>query len=133
LDTAPIIYFVERHPTYFSVIDAFFNEAEQEKVILVTSPITLAECLYYPYKLGNESLQNRFLKQITQGRRTRFVPTTAKIAQESAELRAKYSLGFADSLQVATAILANCQAMWTNDKGWQRVAELDILLLDNYL
>lgn len=133
LDTAPIIYLVENHATYFPIIQTFFKQAEKENVVFVTTPITLAECLYYPYKQDNKHLQEQFLHLLTRGHNVRFVPVTADISQNSAKLRANYNLGFADALQVATALSAGCTTLLTNDKGWKRVKELSTLLLDDYL
>lgn len=43
LDSAPIIYFVEKHPTYIPLLIPFFAAIDKRKVQVVTSPITLAE------------------------------------------------------------------------------------------
>lgn len=44
LDTAPIIYFVERNPQFVGLVDPIFERLEAE-IIAVTSGITLSECL----------------------------------------------------------------------------------------
>ena len=40
------------------------------------------------------------------------------------------NLTLTDSFQVATALLAECQALLTNDITLKRVTELDIIVLD---
>lgn len=52
LDTAPVIYFLERNPKYFSRMESFFRIRRQKGILLVTSPVTLAECLVHPLKQG---------------------------------------------------------------------------------
>ncbi len=37
LDTAPIIYFVERHPSYSQVVDRFFDAIDADALSGVTS------------------------------------------------------------------------------------------------
>ena len=48
LDTAPIIYFVEKHPEYFAAANEVFRLIDAGRIGAVTSPITLAECLVHP-------------------------------------------------------------------------------------
>ena len=45
LDTAPVVYYVEAHPTFGSVTRAAFMLISDEQIQLVASPVTLAECL----------------------------------------------------------------------------------------
>ena len=52
LDTAPAIYFLERHPAYFARMEAFFRIRRDRKIVIVTSPVTLAECLVHPFRRG---------------------------------------------------------------------------------
>ncbi len=55
---------------------------------------------------------------------------TADIAEQAADLRARYGLRTPDALQVATALAAGCAALLTNDARLQRVTELRVLVLD---
>jgi hypothetical protein len=52
LDTAPAIYFLERHPVYYHRMEAVFRIRREREIVLVTSPITLAECLVHPIRRG---------------------------------------------------------------------------------
>ena len=52
LDTAPVIYFVERAPLHFDRVGPVFDLIDVGSVAAVTSPITLAECLVVPCRLG---------------------------------------------------------------------------------
>ncbi len=61
---------------------------------------------------------------------------TAPIAEKAGELRAKYSnkiLKTPDAIQIATALLAGCNAMITNDLGWKAVTEIEVIVLEDYL
>lgn len=129
LDTAPVIYYVEKKQPYFDKVKTFFDLLDAGKLTAVSSPITLAESLYYPYKQGNKELVNAFRALLTDGPHTRFVPVTASTAELSSRLRAQYNLGFADAFQVAVAIQSRCDALLTNDKKLLRIAELKIIVL----
>ena len=61
LDTAPIIYYVENHPNYYELTKVIFDGIDEGLLLGVTSPITLSECLVYPYKLGLIALAQDFI------------------------------------------------------------------------
>lgn len=129
-DTAPVIYYVEKDPHRFATVKAIFEHVDDGRLIAVTSPVTLAECLVLPYRLGRNDLQRDFSELITRGGNTLFVSISETIGQRAAELRARYNLALADAIQVATAIDARCDAFLTNDVQLKRVAELTILVVD---
>lgn len=133
LDTAPVIYFVERKQPYFTPVEALFRRVDQGDLTVVTSAITLAECLYYPYKNEDDGLVRAFTRRLVTGQSVRFVSTTADIADQSAQLRARYNLGFADAFQVATAVAAGCNLFLTNDKQLKRIQSLEILVLNDFV
>jgi hypothetical protein len=64
LDTAPVIYYVEKNKDYFSLVEVVFNKIDSGPLTAITSPITLAECLVHPYRLGMTQLQNDFFDLI---------------------------------------------------------------------
>lgn len=132
LDSAPVIYFVEEKEPFFSRVRPIFDQIDGGRITAISSPITLAECLFYPYKQHNEELAEAFNRHLVYGAHVRFIQTTAVIADLSARLRAKYHLGFADGLQVATAVYANCDAFLTNDKQLSRIQELQVIVLDEF-
>lgn len=129
LDTAPVIYFVERHPKYAPVVDAIFGEIDSGSVQATTSPITLAECLVVPVRNGLVTLQPDFRDLIVHGHGVTFVPIDDGIGGRAAELRAGYGLSLTDALQVAAALAAGCDALLTNDVGLKRVQELRVIVL----
>ena len=131
LDTAPVIYFVERNPAYLSLVQTAFRYIDQGALGAVTSPVTLAECLVHPIRQQDTALQQDFIDLITAGNNTEFVMIDQVIAQTAAELRARYNLLLPDAFQAAVAIVSGCDALLTNDRGLQRVTELKILTLDD--
>jgi predicted nucleic acid-binding protein len=56
LDTAPVIYYVENKQPFSPLLEPFFAHIDRSVLTAVTSPITLAECLFYPYKKQNIQL-----------------------------------------------------------------------------
>jgi predicted nucleic acid-binding protein len=74
LDTAPVVYFVERNPAYVAVADDIFQRIDSGLLQGVTSPVTLAECLIMPLRLGLIQAQQDFADVIVQGANMTFVP-----------------------------------------------------------
>lgn len=129
LDSAPIIYYVDINPNYFSIIDEVFSYIESNSIRVVTSPITLAECLILPVQQQNISRQQQFIDILTSQNIIDFVEINLEIAINTAEIRVRYNLKLPDALQIATAIQSKCDAFLTNDLQLKRVKELSVLVL----
>jgi len=130
LDTAPVIYYVEKNPRYLAIVAPIFARIDDGVLTAVTSPVTLAECLVMPYRLGLSKLQQDFFDLIVHGQNTVFASLDHECARRAAELRARYHITLPDALQVATALKAGCEALLSNDSGLRRVTELRVLVVD---
>lgn len=131
LDSAPVIYFVEQHPQYFPSVRVVFERIQSSLIFGVTSPVTLAECLVRPYRLGQTQLQQNFVNLMLGSNNMIFQPiTNSSLALEAAQIRARYNLQLPDAFQIAVAVAADCEAFLTNDVTFRRVTELRILVLD---
>lgn len=132
LDTAPIIYYVERNPTYFSRSSPIFEAIDQGKLFAVTSPITLAESLIFPIRMNQASFIQTFSALIIHAEHTQFVEINDIIAHKAAELRVLYNLTLTDALQIAVAITVQCDAFLTNDTQLKRVKGIEIICLQDF-
>jgi predicted nucleic acid-binding protein len=130
LDTAPIIYHVQRNATYRSRTLPIFQRLSRGDFQAATSAMTLAECLVHPFRTGNAELAERFRKTITRGVNTRYVGVDA-VVERAAEIRARHGLRLVDSFQIAAALAAGCDAFLTNDHDLKKVTEIRILVLDD--
>lgn len=130
LDTAPVIYYVEKNPDYLDRVQPAFAQIDAGTLIAVISPVTLAECLVVPIRLGLESLQQDFVDLLQRGDNTIFVNIDGDTARRAAELRVRYNLSLADVFQVAVALDAGCDTFLTNDISLKRVTELTVIVLD---
>jgi predicted nucleic acid-binding protein len=130
IDTAPVIYFVEQHPRYLPLVRPVFDRIDAGALTLVTSPITLAECLVLPLRNGQTDIVELFTELLTRGPFTRFVVVDQPVGALAAELRVRCNLHLPDALQAAVAVLAGCDAFLTNDPILRRVAELNVVVLD---
>jgi predicted nucleic acid-binding protein len=129
LDTAPVIYYVEATPGFTEVTRLVFTLLGEGNFQAVVSPVTLAECLVMPIRLGQAQPQQDFIDLLTNTDGILFVPIAASVSQKAAEVRVRYGLKLPDALQIAAALVSGCDAFLTNDVALQRVTELRVLVL----
>ncbi|MGF2035928.1 MAG: type II toxin-antitoxin system VapC family toxin [Nostoc sp. CmiVER01] len=127
LDTAPVIYFVERNPQFVNLVEPIFERLSND-ITAVVSGITLSECLVGAIRLGLAELEQAFV-DVLQQEQVVFVEINAAIAREAARIRVRYNLQLPDALQVVAAIIAGCEAFLTNDAALKRVTELKVLVV----
>ncbi|CAN1211676.1 Ribonuclease VapC [Tumidithrix helvetica PCC 7403] len=129
LDTAPVIYFVEANPKYLQIVESIFDRIENG-LTAITSPVTLAECLVIPYRLGLMQLQQDFTDLIVDTNNITFTSIDEACAKSAADIRARYNLSLPDALQISVAIGTGCDTFLTNDVKLKRVTELRVLVID---
>ncbi len=57
LDTAPIIYFVEKNPQYDELVTEVFRRIDNSMLVGITSVITFTEVLVQPIRRDDAKLQ----------------------------------------------------------------------------
>ncbi|MFZ5818791.1 MAG: type II toxin-antitoxin system VapC family toxin [Chloroflexota bacterium] len=129
LDTAPVIYFVEKNPAYLEKSQAIFTRLDERKITAVVSPITLSECLVLPYRLNNAEIAQIFTDLMVNSESVLFYPIDESTADKAAYLRARYNLTLTDAIQFAVALQTNCDAFLTNDVQLKRVEEILVIVL----
>lgn len=130
VETAPFIYYTERHPAYVTKMHDIFLRIHQGKIEVFTSTITLTEVLTKPLKANDVQLVKTYHEMLENTQNIVLVPVDNAIANRAAELRAQYNLKTPDALQIAVAIESHCDAFLTNDLGLKRVTEIKVLVLD---
>ena len=105
IETAPLIYYVEENLAYLPRMDAIIELAENTPIGMVGSVITLTEVLMHPKQTGHTQLEQEYRVILQNSPGFRLLPVTATIADEAADLRARYRLRTSD------ALLPWCQAV----------------------
>lgn len=131
LDSGPVIYHLERHPDYWDWMQSFFRIRAERGILLVTSPVTLSECLVLPIRRALDELAASYKAALLDGDHIRFRRAGEEEALRAAEVRAEHNLRLPDAFQVGVALCAGCQAILTNDAAFRRVGEPRILVLDD--
>lgn len=129
-DTAPLIYFIEANPRYDALITEIFRRVDAGKLSGMTSVISLCEVLVYSFVKDDPSLRQSYRNLLLNSANFVTHAINDAMADHAAELRAKYRIKTPDALQIAMALSTNCEAFLTNDKDLKRVAEIQILVLN---
>lgn len=133
LDTNVFIYFLQYHSRYGAWCASLFNRIEQGKNPAVTSTITFLELLVQPYRDKKEELAQKIFALTSTYPKLEWVPVTMNVADQAAELRARYRLSTPDAIQLATAIGHKATRFYGNDRGLRRVKEIECLLVDELI
>jgi predicted nucleic acid-binding protein len=124
VDSAPIIYFLEDHPTFAPRFAALFEAEANGELEIVISATTVAEVLAGPFKAGNEALASRCLRALSIWS---IVPVDAEVATLAARLRIAHALRLPDALQAATALHSGSIALVTHDRDFSRLTGLSVI------
>jgi predicted nucleic acid-binding protein len=127
VDAAPIIYFLEDHPTLGARFAALFERVAQGEISIVTSAITLAEVLAGPLAAGNEILAEQYRVALTEGAGWSVHPVTASLAVVAARFRVRHRLKLPDAIQLATAVDVGAYALVTHDRDFRGVEDVRII------
>jgi predicted nucleic acid-binding protein len=131
LDTAPLIYYIERKPVYIDMLRPFFQAVDRGEISIVTSVITLTETLVHPLRNGNKDLANRYRDILFRSNGLTTLPLSPDIAEEAAQLRALHNIRTPDAIQMATAIKGRASFFLTNDTCLPSSPRLQVLVLNN--
>ncbi len=131
IDTAPVIYFIEKHPKYIGLLHPFFAEIDNGKIEAITSTITLLEVLVLPLRTDNKELAEKYREILlfSDGLTTYEIPHD--VSELSADLSARYSIKTPDAIQIATAVIYGAKVFLTNDPVLKKVLDIKTLVLDD--
>jgi len=133
IDTAPFVYFVEEREPYAEVLTPFFDAVDAGKIQAFTTTITCSEVLVIPCRQGNRELVAKYETLLLETPRLTIVPFDLELAKMTAEIRAEHGLKTPDAIQWATAIRSRVRFFLTNDKGFKRFSDPNVLVIDDYL
>jgi predicted nucleic acid-binding protein len=133
LDTSILIYLVQDHPRYGDLCTALLGRIEEGGCRGVTSVISFLEALVQPYRLEDDELTQKFYALLSTYPGLRWAPVTLEVADQAAELRARYRFGTPDAIQIATAVALGATGFVGNDRALRKVREIECVTLDEFL
>jgi predicted nucleic acid-binding protein len=124
IDSAPIIYFLEGHPTFGPRFKPVFEAHAAGRVRFAVTTITVAEVLTGPLQAGDEALVRRYRAILESWQ---CVDLDVGIAESAARLRASLRLKLPDAVQAASALAINAAALVTHDRDFSKVKSLRLI------
>jgi len=133
MDTAPIIYFIEKNPKYLGVLKPVFLEIDTGRIEAITSTITLLEVLVHPFRTKNDILAEKYRDILLYSGGLTTFEIFHEVSEMSSKLRAKYSIRTPDAIQIAVGLLYRASKFLTNDSALKKVSDIDVMVLDDFL
>lgn len=130
LDTAPIIYSVEEHESYWIVLEPLWAFLKNGEIEVVTSELSMLETLVLPLRNEDVDLINAYETLLTASQ-IELIPITVLVLRTAAKLRAEQNLKTPDAIHAATALLSNCDYLVSNDTGLSRLTAIDVIILSD--
>lgn len=131
LDANVFIYALEGEPHTKELVTPFFAALDAGDIDGVTSDLTLAEVLVYPYRTENAELVDRYERLLSPTSNLTRVPVTLEVWREAARLRGETQIKLPDAVHLATAEAERCEFVVTNDKGIAKMSSIPVVLVDN--
>ncbi len=128
IDTAPIIYGIEKNPDFSHILLPLWQSAQTGQVTITTSALTLLEVLVLPIK-QNDTLLIQAYEQALTAAETQLIPITNDILRQAANIRAQFNLKTPDAIHAASGLVSGCVQFITNDSIFRRVTGLNVVVL----
>lgn len=131
IDANIIIYFIEGWAGAQENIARFFSYVDEHNLRLVTSEITVAECLYGVYRAGRTELVERYKEIFDDIGAFDLVPVELGICEHAAKIGGAGNLKLIDAIHVTSAIEVGCDVFVTNDRGIKAMPTLKVVQLSS--
>lgn len=118
-DACVLIYLIEEHPELHPRIDAAVRAVPN--LAFTLSELLRLECRVRPMKQGNRELLEKFDRFFANPTHV-YIPASRPVFNLATEFRAHHGLRTPDALHLATAIHAECNEFWTNDRRLEKAA-----------
>lgn len=116
LDANLLVYIVESHQRYRPVLETLLQQAQANGVRLITSQLSVLECLVIPMRANNHTLIEAYRRALTASDLI-LIPITLDVLMEAASLRAKHlSLRTRDAIHWATMRTQRANLLLTNQR-----------------
>jgi predicted nucleic acid-binding protein len=113
--------------------EIIFNALEKGINRGIASYLTLMEILVKPKIEGLLQVARDYEYYLATFPNLTFYEMGLDVARKASDLRSADRLKAPDAIQLATAILYRATAFFTNDKAFERVKGVDIVILDKLL
>jgi predicted nucleic acid-binding protein len=133
LDTNVLIYFVQQNPHYASIVGSLFTHLVAANLPAISSYLTLLEVMVHPLRSGDLGIARQYRDILLNNENIRLFPLGQTIAEQAADIKARFNFKTPDCIQLATAIQERADVFVTNDSTLKRFNDVEVLVLDDFL
>lgn len=131
IDANIIIYFVEGNVAFQDKVMSVFEYADKNDIPLMTSEISVAECLYGAHRFDREELTEKYEWIFRDSDMIHLVPVELGICEAAAKIGARNRFKLIDAIHFASAIGVECDVFITNDKGIKSADSLRVMQISD--
>ena len=112
-------------------MEMLFDRIYDTNAQAITSIITYIELTTQPARQGKTQLVRKYRDYLLNSENISLFPLDLNIADQAVELRAQHHFKTPDAIQLGTAVACGADYIITNNKDWQRVEEIQILMVED--
>ncbi len=127
LDANIFVYFVEANDEPGQAAAQAIQVCRASQIKIVTSGLTIAECLHRPYSQGQDNVANLYEELFMQSGSIELISPDTDVFFLAARIGAEFNMRVPDAVHVATALFYGCDAIFTNDKRMRAPKPLRII------
>jgi predicted nucleic acid-binding protein len=116
VDANILIYIVEGNKALANDLKQIVEALDAGVLQAVTSELTLAEVLIGPLRQRDQEVADTYRSLLRSSKVLRTVPVSAAILERSAAIRCNSMTSLPDAIHLATAELAGCKYILTEDR-----------------
>ena len=130
--SALIHYSVEQAVPYYKLLRPLWEKASTQEITIVTSALTVTEALVKPMRDRNQDVVQQYDEVFSSDEVTLLQPDTHTF-RLAGEIRATLNLKTADAIHAATALQHQCTAFVTNDTDFNRIPQINPIILKDLI
>jgi len=127
IDTNIFVYFVEAAPDFFQKVKELFEHIAAVGARLVTSEITIAECIYRPSQENDAALVSVYEMLFEQSGEIGLVPLDGALAKRTAATGGGLGLKLIDAVHYISALESGCDFFVTSDAAFRSGPQMAVL------
>ena len=133
LDSMVFIYHLAADDRYAPLVAPLFRMWESGGGSATASVLAVLEILVGPLRAGGSKEAAEVVRALSVFPNLAFLPVTLEIAERAAEIRARHAVRTPDAIHIATALVSGAEIFLTNDRDFERMDEIDVLVLEDFV
>jgi predicted nucleic acid-binding protein len=119
IDTNVFVYFIETTPEFHSKVKALFERIAAVGAVIVTSEMTLAECIYFPSRAEDYALVSVYETLFSGNGDIEMLQLDGPLARRAAVAGGALGLKLIDSIHYISALEAGCDFFVSGDSSFK--------------